>query len=270
MRIFLGPGGVPLTAPDRDTVSGIRQVSNLGLSAMEVEFVHGVRMGAGAADEAGKAARELGVRLSVHAPYFINLCNPEKAGDSEKRILDSCEKAHLMGAGVVVFHPGFYGKLEKKDALGMVEKSCAGMASVIRERGWGVRLGLETTGKYSQFGTVEEILEICRKNRSCTPVVDWAHLFALHQGKPDFRGIMDSVTGAGHLKLHTHFSGINFTDKGERNHMAISHKRPDFSVVARLILGSALEEITLISESPELEKDSLVMKKELERLGHVF
>ena len=270
MRIHIGPAGIPLSSEKGDTASGIAKVAELGLDAMEVEFVRGVHMGVDAAMQVGKAAQKTGIMLSVHAPYFINLCNPEKAKASEKRILDSCERAHHMGAWIVVFHPGYYGKLEKKDALRLVEESCMEMSSVISKKGWEVMLGLETTGKFSQFGTLDEIIEICSRNRGCVPVIDWAHLYAYHQGKPDYRAIIRKVTDAGYARIHTHFSNINFSDKGERNHLALSHRKPDFRDVAKVILASGLVEVTLISESPELENDALVMKKDFQGLGHRF
>ncbi len=270
MKIFLGPAGIPSTSKKSGTVSGIERVSELSLEAMEVEFVRGVKMGNDLAREAGKTARRLGVKLSVHAPYFINLCNPEKAGDSKKRITDSCERAHHMGARVVVFHPGYYGSLMKVEALEMVEKACREMSALLERRGWNVKLGLETTGKVSQFGTVDEILAVCERLKSCVPVIDWAHLYAKHQGKADFRGILSEVTSAGYRKIHTHFSNIEFTEKGERRHLTLESRQPDFREVARVILAGDLEEITIISESPALEKDSMVMRKVLEGLGHEF
>jgi deoxyribonuclease-4 len=206
----------------------------------------------------------------VHAPYYVNLCNPEKVSDSQKRILDSCERAHFLGASPVVFHPGYYGKLEKKDALDMVKKSCVEMSSVIGREKWATSLGLETTGKVSQFGTVDEILDICADVKRCVPVVDWSHLYAKYQGKPDFSALLKSVNDAGFRKIHTHFSNIEFTEKGEKRHLTLEHKQPDFRKVARIILDSDLEEITIISESPVLEQDSMVMKRELQELGHVF
>ncbi len=81
-RVFLGPAGIPIGAKEKKrsagTIDGIRYVREVGLNAMEVEFVQGVRMAREAAQEAGEVAKELGVRLSVHAPYFINLCSEEK------------------------------------------------------------------------------------------------------------------------------------------------------------------------------------------------
>jgi deoxyribonuclease-4 len=270
MRILLGPAGIPMSSRGHDTISGIERVAELSLQAMEIEFVRGVKMGSELAAEAGKAARKLGIRLSVHAPYYINLCNPEKAEASQRRILDSCARAHLMGAGVVVFHPGYYGSLSKEEAFSMVKGACQDMSAVLKKEGWDVRLGLETTGKVSQFGTVDEILAVCAEVKSCVPVIDWAHLHAKYQGRADFGGIISKVTSAGYRTLHTHFSNIEFTEKGERRHLTLGHGQPDFREVAKLILESEVEEITIISESPVLEQDSMVMKKELEKLGYEF
>jgi deoxyribonuclease-4 len=270
MRILLGPAGIPSDTKSGGTVEGIARVAELGLQAMEVEFVRGVHMKNEMAKEAGDVARRAGIKLSVHAPYFINLCNPDVKGASQKRILDSCERAHLMGAWVVVFHPGYYGKLEPEQALQRVLDTCREMSDILKREKWNVSLGLETTGKMSQFGTVDEILAICKKLKRCVPVIDWAHLYAKYQGKPDFAGILDKVIKAGFDTLHTHFSNIEFTEKGERRHLTLEHRKPDFEYVAKVILKSKLKEITLISESPVLERDSFVMKKVLEKNGYTF
>jgi deoxyribonuclease IV len=270
MKILVGTAGIPHCAEEKSTAGGVRKVAQLGLHSMEVEFVRGVSMTAGKAEELGRLAKDLRIRLSAHAPYYINLCNPEKLRDSEKRIMESCHRAHLMGAGVVVFHPGFYGKLSGEDALGMVEGACREMGDAIEDNGFTVKLGLETTGKASQFGTIDEILSICRVNRHCVPVIDWCHIFAKSQGKVDFASALSKVTDAGFRKIHTHFSGVEFTDKGERRHITIGHRQPDFSLVAGMILKSDLHEINIISESPEMENDALAMKGILEGLGHRF
>jgi deoxyribonuclease-4 len=270
MKILVGTAGIPGCSKERTTPGGIRTVSELGLQSMEVEFVRGVNMAADLATETGKVARELGIRLSVHAPYYINLCNPEKVNASQKRIIDSCHRGHLMGADVIVFHPGYYGKLGKEEALDIVDRACREIADVIEDNDWDVRLGLETTGKVSQFGTVDEIITICKGNRHCVPVIDWAHIYAKYQGKADFKSILSNVIEAGYARLHTHFSNIEFTEKGEKRHLTIDHRQPDFREVARIILKSDVKGINIISESPVLEQDALVMKKTLERLGYRF
>ena len=270
MKIKLGPAGVPTVSKEHSTLAGIQTVKELGLQAMEVEFVRGVKMSNQLAKQAGELSRKLGIELSVHAPYYVNLCNPEKLKASQKRIIESCEKGHHMGATVVVFHPGYYGKLEKEEALERVTEACREMADVIKEQNWKVKLGPETTGKVSQFGTVDEILSICKAVKQCVPVLDWAHLFAKYQGKVDFRQILDKVISAGYRKIHTHFSCIEFTEKGERRHLPLDTKKPDYSNILRIILKSRLDEITMISESPALEQDALKLKKMLEKEGYKF
>jgi deoxyribonuclease-4 len=270
MKILVGTAGVPASAEERSTAGGIRRVKEMGLHSMEVEFVRGVSMSPEKAVEVGKIQQETGVKLSVHAPYYINLCNPEKLRDSQKRIIDSAHRGHLMGAEVIVFHPGYYGKLGKEETLEIVESACHEMAEVIDENGWKVRLGLETTGKVSQFGTINEILKVCKAIKYCVPVIDWAHLFAKYQGKIDFRKTLKKVTDSGYKVIHSHFSNIDFTEKGERRHLTLDHKQPDFEEVAEIILKSDLKEINIISESPALEADAVVMKKTFERLGHKF
>lgn len=269
MKIFLGPAGVP-TRCKGGTVNGIKCVHDIGLNAMEVEFVHGVKMGNSLAKDVGLVAQKLGVRLSVHAPYFINLCNPEKVKDSMKRILDSCERAYQMSADVVVFHPGYYGKLSEDKCFNAVLDACKEMTRELNKRGIkNVHLGLETTGKKSQFGTLEEIVEICKKVKQCVPVIDFAHIYARNSGKIDYNEIFDKLKVLKPKHIHSHFSGIEYSEKGERRHLPITRAKPDFKELAKVIFLRKIS-ITIISESPVLEQDSLLMKKEFEKLGYNF
>lgn len=267
--IKLGSAGVPLSAEKRDTVSGIKKVAELGLQALEVEFVRGVNMSLPTAREVGKAAKENNIELSIHAPYYINLASDEKSiiAASRKRILDSLERGAEMGAKTVVIHAGYYGK-NREEAIRMIADACAEIAEKAEKNGWNVILGIETSGKQGQFGPLEEIIEICKHLKGCVPVVDFAHLFARQGGKIDYGKILEQVKEYKHL--HCHFSGINYSVAGigrgnERNHEPIG--RPPFKPLAEEILKRNAD-ITIICESPLLEKDALKMKKVLEGLGY--
>ncbi|MCX6817307.1 MAG: TIM barrel protein [Candidatus Aenigmarchaeota archaeon] len=270
MHIFLGPAGIPLTTKGPSTVDGIRRVAELGLNAMEVEFVRGVHMSIATAKEAGVVARDANVVLSIHAPYFINLCNPEKAAASKKRILDSCERAYHLGAWVVVFHPGFYGALEKTKAFEMVLSECEAMNETLLANGWDVKLGLETTGKPSQFGTLDETMAIHHKIKNCIPAVDFSHIFARDAGHIDFHEVLKKMEALGMDRHHCHFSGIEYTMKGERRHLTIDSNQPDFPALAKGLLKTKIRNITIISESPVLEKDSMKMLEILKQEGYAW
>ena len=117
-----GTAGVPHSAKERSSLSGLQRVAELGLGAMELEFVRGVRMGKKMAHQVGELGQKLSLSLSIHAPYYINLCSPEaeKRAASRKRIVDSARIGHYCGAKSIVFHTGFYGELAPAAAYEIV------------------------------------------------------------------------------------------------------------------------------------------------------
>jgi len=273
--IYLGPAGVPITARDKSTLGGLRRVAELGLNAMEVEFVRGVNMSKEMAKKVGVEAERLGIRLSVHCPYFINLCSTDRAKleASKKRILDSADRAHLMKADIVVFHPGFYGKLSPEQAVEKVSEACTDLVTKMkRAKIEGVRLGLETMGKQNTFGTLEEVLEVCRRVEGCVPVIDWAHLYARSNREVKWSDVFEKVKQYKHL--HTHFTGVEIKPLGpgkgnEKKHLVITSKSPPFEPLGEEILQRRVD-ITIISESPLLERDALLMKEFFEERGFRF
>lgn len=265
MEIWIGPAGTP-TSVSTGTIDGIKEVGKLGLNAMEVQFSHGVRMGVDLAKECKKVSND--VHLSVHAPYYINLLSveKEKVEASRKRILDSAEKAHYMGAEIVVIHCGYYGNLDKGEAYSKMKDEFEWLVDEVKSNKWKVKLGPETAGKIKQWGRLDEVIRLCDELNGCDPVVDFSHLYATRAGRIDFSEILDKVSVLKVKRLHTHFSGIEWSPikmsgKGnERRHLPISSKKPDYSGLVEEIKKRKLD-ITLICESPLLEKDALVMKE---------
>jgi deoxyribonuclease-4 len=232
---------------------------------MEVEFTYGVRMDLKTADEVGALAREEGIILSVHAPYYINLASEEeeKFIASKKRILDSCERAHAMGAKNVTFHAGFYQKRTAEVTYNLIEKAVIAMQEQILREGWRVTLCPEVTGKPSQFGSLEELLRL-QKEVGCGITVDFSHLYARQQGDIDYAGILKKLP----KNFHAHFSGIEYGEKGERKHIRTTKKF--FKPLAAELVDRNLD-ITIINESPKPYEDALMMKtvvKNLEKKRH--
>ncbi len=255
--IRLGPAGSPM----KSTLDGLGYIKEIGLNAMEVEFTYGVRMQNELAEEIGKLAEKLDIKLSVHAPYYINLASAEKQkiGASKKRILDSCERANYLKASHVVFHAGFYGKLKENECYEMIKKEIVEMQDIIKDNKWKTELAPETTGKKSQFGSLNEILKL-RDEIKCNICVDFAHLHA-RNNSIIYPSVFDQLSGLRHI--HSHFSGIEFTDKGERRHLVM--EKNDFLPFAKEILKRK-SDITIICESPVTWHDSLKMKNIIETL----
>jgi deoxyribonuclease-4 len=266
MIIKLGPAG----SPKKSTLEGIEFVKKQGLQALEVEYVRGVHMSLELAKQVGGLAKKLGIELSVHAPYFINLASKDKnkIEESKQRIFMSCERAALMEAKIVVFHPGYYMQQDKKQVLNLIKDACDDLVKEMNNKNIkNVNLALETSGKINSFGTINEIIYICKHNKRCVPCIDFAHLYAYNKGVIDYSDVFDEFKVLNLEHYHCHFSGIEFSDSGERNHVSMS--KPDFNGLAREILKRKLN-ITIISESPITYLDSLKQKKILIDLGYRF
>lgn len=243
MAILVGPAGIGSPA-----LKGLDRIKKAGLTAAEVEFTHSIYMDNKMAKEVGEHARKLGIKLSVHCPYYINLCSNKKPviKASKKRILTSAERGHYLNAKYIVFHPGYYGKLEKQEAYEMVKDAIIEMKKEIKKNKWKVMLAPETTGKLSQFGDLEELYKLHRQTK-CAVCVDFAHMRAKYKGKIDFKHICDTMKKFKFRPLHAHFSGITWGPKGER-----SHKTTPLKEIKETIkwLKKYKFNITLINESP--------------------
>lgn len=275
MKIRIGSSGIPLSCKGGTSIDGVKTIASLGLNAMEVAFTHGIYMSSQAAKDFGKVSKELDVEISVHAPYYINLASEKTkvVNSSKKRILDSLHRGELMGATVVVVHAGYYGK-NKEDAIKMIHDASEEISNIIEKNGWNIKLGLETMGKQKSFGTLDEIIEISKKLNNVIPYLDVAHIYAGNGGKINYEEIFDKLKVLKMKKYNSHFSGIKYSligiGKGnEKNHVPVAEAGPDLNSLAKEILKRKIN-ITMISESPVLEHDAIVMKRMFEKLGHKF
>jgi len=262
MKINIGTAGTPA----RSTLEGIQVIKDNNLQALEVEFVHGINMSNDLAKQIGKQAKKLNIKLSVHAPYHINLNSKEKEKiiSSKKRILTSCEKAHYLKAKYVVFHPGYYTSLTKEQTFINIKQQILELQDQIKEHNYKIKLAPETTGKINVFGSLQEILDL-QKQTKCSFCIDFSHLKARLQDKFNYDKIFSKLKQFKHI--HAHFSGIEYSAKGERRHILTPLK--EIKTLAKEILKNKIN-ITVINESPNPLKDSLKTKKVFEELGYKF
>lgn len=256
--IVFGPAGL---GGVKEAVSNLEEYYKLGLKACEIAFTYGVYIKEEQTKEIRDTARKLGIRLSIHAPYWINLNSKEKkkVEESKKRILDCCKIGELLGAEYVVFHPGYYQDDDKEKTYEQIKEKILEMQQVISKNNWKIKLAPETTGKVNVFGTIEEILNLV-KDTNCFFTVDFAHLKARVQGKTSYKEIYENFK---HFNsLHAHFSGIDWGEKGEKNHKITSEKE-----LRELLKAMPRnKDIVIINESPDPVGDSVKSLKILEKI----
>jgi len=273
--LLFGSAGVPRSVKNRSTDRGIRRIAELGLGCMELEFVRGIKMGESAARNIGQLAKEKGIALSSHGPYFINLNarEAEKRTASQERLLDTVRIASLCGARTVVFHAAYYMGDSPDKAYSVVKKSLQDTMHKLEFEQNQVWVRPEVTGKISQFGTLEEVLSLSSEIKGVAPCIDFAHWHA-RTGKfnsyTEFASILEQIErqlGRAALdNMHIHVAGIAYGAKGEIKHLNL--KESDFDYVG---LVKALKDFNVnglvISESPNLEEDALLLQRTYNSLG---
>lgn len=270
MSLRFAVAGVPLSTPSPGgTVAGIAHASSLGIRAMEIEWVQMVPRDPRRMAEIRAASEEHDVTLTAHAPYYVNLNSPEKEklAASKRRVLDALTMGQLAGVRSVCVHAAFYLGMEPATAYDNVRRAVEDILKEKASRFPDVNLALETMGKPTQFGTLEETLAISREF-DLYPCVDPAHLHARTNGKinttEEWDAMLDAyATALGKKSLqhvHMHYSGIDYGSKGERKHLPFAEcdaRWEDFlRVLKKRKIGG-----TVVCESPAMEEDTLLLQR---------
>lgn len=269
--VRFGPAGIPIAVSGEGTSAGIEYCRKIGLGAMEVEFVHGVNMLEGKARETGAIAKKNDVLLSCHAPYYINCCAKEKPKiyASISYIMATAQAAYWLGASPIVIHTGFYMERPASECKKLVYETYGKCLDEMEARKIkGVALGAELTGKKSSYGSLDEIIDLAGHFglKRVMPVIDYAHYHAREgrlKTKDDYLEILEKMEkrlgSEGAKNFHCHFSGIEFTDKGERSHLPIESGSPPFAPLAEAWKENGWGG-RAICESPEIERDAARMQ----------
>ncbi len=248
-EIRFGPAG--LGGVDA-AVDRLKYYSKKGLRACEIAFTYGVYIkNKEDAERIGKKAKELDIKLSIHAHYWINLNSKEKKKieESKQRILDCCKVGEWLGAYAVVFHPGYYSKMDKEETYQNIKKAVLEIKQEIKKNNWKIEIAPETTGKINVFGSVDEIKRLVEDTK-CSFTIDFAHIEA-REKKIDYEKIKKLFDEYKHW--HCHFSGIEYGEKGERKHKKTG--KENWKNLLKELPKD--KEIVIINESPFDVEDSV-------------
>jgi deoxyribonuclease IV len=244
-------------------------VGAIGLDAMELLFVRSVNVTDKNCADILAAKRKHKVYLSAHGSYYVNL-NAESTSLQEQsleRIRQGAEALLKVKGESLVFHPGYYLKSSKEASYRAIRNNLASLPDL------GLAYRLETTGKGTQFGSVEELVALCKEVGTCKLCLDFAHIHARNNGSlkgyDDFAAILqyvsDELGPAALDDLHLHMGGIRYTEKGERNHLPLQES--DFRYLECL---KALRDFRVrgcvIAEGPRVENDALLLKRTYDAL----
>lgn len=256
----------------KSTLQSPGWVKRFGLDAFEYEAGNGLTAGEASLRAVGEKAREHGIKMSLHTPYFISLSgvDPEKRLKSIDYIKKSLWAAELLGAETIVIHSGSAAKISREEAMALSKDTLARVAEAVGDTP--IKLGIETMGKVNQLGTLAEVIEQCRVAPIYAPVVDFGHLNARAIGGAfpnvdSYRRVFDEIAnslGDSFAKnLHCHFSKIAYTSAGEKKHLTFADEEfgPVFEPLAEAIVRESVTPNIICESDGTQAEDALFMKR---------
>ncbi|RLF34396.1 MAG: endonuclease IV [Thermoplasmata archaeon] len=269
--IRIGQAGIPLSCKGRTNKDGIVYTKKvLDLDAIEIQFVRGLYV---MTDEEAQFIRDFSeendVEVHVHAPYYINLAGDEdEIKMSFEKIKKSAQMADKMGAKTVVIHPGFYGENSEKKTMKKIIKNTKKICDTLKKEKIKTKIGLETMGKQKVFGSIDEIVEVCRNVKDAVPVLDMGHIHARCNGclkeRKDFEDIFEKVKPLNLNHYLIHLTGVLYENGNEYYHLPIKKGDMPITPLIDIILDNKYN-VTLISESPLLEHDAVYIRLQVEK-----
>jgi deoxyribonuclease-4 len=218
----------------------------------------------------GELAARKKVVLTAHGPYFINLnaVEPEKVHMSKERILQTARIAALFGARSITFHAAFYLRNTPAETYVVVKKHLQEVMNILRKEGNKVTISPEVTGKPSQFGTLEEILQLSSEIEGVAPCLDFSHWHA-RTGKAnsykEFLNILDQIErklGRQALdNMHIHLSGIAYGKKGEIKHLMLTDSDLQYAHLLKALKERKAKGVIICESVPYLEQDAVLLQE---------
>ena len=270
--VRFGSAGIPHQCKKGGSVQALECSKKLGLGAFELEFVRGVKLKEETAKKIKSEAEKHNIKLSAHAPYWVNCCatDPQKQETTKRNLFEAAQAASWAGARVAVFHPGYYQGKSREECFNLLKSRFEELREKLEENKIkNVAFGAETVGKKSQYGSLGECIELQQKIPEIMLVIDFAHVHARGdwelKTESDYLKIFDYLERElpGYLdNFHAHFSGIEYSEKGERKHIPLKPENaPSYRALMKVLAEQGYSGV-IISESPKLEYDALKMKKE--------
>ena len=250
-------------------------LAEMGLTAFEYQCGRGVRIGDEKAKLLGEHAKEHGIALSLHAPYFINMAtdDEQKKENNLRYLRESAHAAQMMGATRIVFHPAGVGKGSSRiEAVHTTKEAMRTIIGTLNQEGYEDLIFCpETMGKMNQIGDLAETLDFCTLYENMLPCIDFGHLNSRLQGAvsgivayEDIFSQIANVLGAEKARVtHCHVSKIEYNRGGERKHLTFADTQfgPDYEPLVELLRKKDYTPTIICESAGTQAEDALAMSR---------
>ena len=260
--------GMPLATGKGSYPEAFGILKDLNLDGMEMEFVHGVRITDKSKDFIKNNSENF--VITAHGPFYINLNSKEeeKIDASVGRIIDTARVAEDVGAYSITYHAAFYMGKDKETVYNQVKTQTQRIVDILEKEKINVWIRPETTGKPTQWGDFEEIIRLSKEFEQVLPCIDFSHIHARTGGKyntyDEIAYVLERIgkeLGVQALEnFHGHLAGIEYTDKGERQHLILEESDMNYQAVLKALKVFNVKG-ALVCESPNIEDDAQILKE---------
>ena len=265
--------GMPIRTGKGSYTQAFDVLKEMNLDGMELEFVHGVRM----SDDNRIFVKEMAKNfvITAHGPFYINLNSKEeeKIEASVQRIIDTAAVAAQAGAFSITYHAAFYMGVDKETVFEQVKTQTKRIIDILENEKIKVWVRPETTGKATQWGDIDEIINLSKEFEQVLPWVDFSHLHARSAGEyntyDEFSKVLEKMgNNIGQYALenfHGHLAGIEYTAKGEKQHLNLENSDMNYKDLIKVMKEFGVKG-ALVCESPNIEDDCKLLKNYYESL----
>lgn len=265
--------GMPIRTGKCSYPQAFDVLKEMNLDGMELEFVHGVRM----SDDNRIFVKEMAKNfvITAHGPFYINLNSKEeeKIEASVQRIIDTAAVAAQAGAFSITYHAAFYMGGDKETVFEQVKTQTKRIIDILENEKIKVWVRPETTGKATQWGDIDEIINLSKEFEQVLPCVDFSHLHARSAGEyntyDEFSKVLEKMgNNIGQYALenfHGHLAGIEYTAKGEKQHLNLENSDMNYKDLIKVMKEFGVKG-ALVCESPNIEDDCKLLKNYYESL----
>ena len=211
--------------------------------------------------EAYKLMKENNIELDkviVHAPYIVNLANPDNMEFSIDFLTNEVERCNLLGMKYLVLHPGSSVNVSREEGIANIIK---GLNAILTNNN-NICICLETmAGKGNELGRnfleLKEIIDGVNFKDSIGVCMDTCHLFDSGIDITDFDKVLDDFDkqiGLNYLKcIHVNDSKNIFSSHKDR-HENIGYGNIGFDILIKIIYNERIKNIPKILETPYVGK----------------
>lgn len=260
--------GMPLATGKGSYPEAFGILKDLNLDGMEMEFVHGVRITDKSKDFIKNNSENF--VITAHGPFYINLNSKEeeKIDASVARIIDTARVAEDVGAYSITYHAAFYMGKDKETVYNQVKTQTQRIVDILEKEKINVWIRPETTGKPTQWGDFEEIIRLSKEFEQVLPCIDFSHIHARTGGQyntyDEIAHVLERIgkeLGTRALEnFHGHLAGIEYTEKGERQHLILEESDMNYQAVLKALKDFNVKG-ALVCESPNIEGDAQILKE---------